>query len=73
MAMVKNQSAAEEITQNTFYRAMTSKKKFEGNSGVFTWLCSIAKRLAIDEFRKNKRYEELGDTILADAIGELRP
>ncbi len=63
MTIVKDQPAAEEITQNTFYRAMTSKAKFEGDSGVFTWLCSIAKRLAIDEFRKNKKCEELEDTI----------
>lgn len=66
MTIVKNQSAAEEITQNTFYRAMTSKKKFEGDSSVFTWLCSIAKRLSIDEFRKNSKYEELEDTIPAE-------
>ena len=46
MTLVRNQPLAEEITQNTFYRAMTSKKAFAQRSGELTWLCSIAKHLA---------------------------
>ena len=56
MTIVKNQSLAEEITQNTFYKAMTAKHTYEGKSSEFTWLCSIAKNLAIDECRKNTKY-----------------
>ena len=52
MTLVRNQPLAEEITQNTFYRAMTSKKAFAQRSGELTWLCSIAKHLAVDEYRK---------------------
>lgn len=61
MTILKNQSAAEEITQNTFFKAMTSKKPFEHRSGELTWLCGIAKRLAIDECRKNKKAAELDE------------
>lgn len=56
MTLVKNQSLAEEITQNTFYRAMTSKKPFEQKSSELTWLCSIARRLSADEYRKNQKF-----------------
>lgn len=59
MTIVKNQSQAEEITQNTFFKAMTSKKQFEKKSSELTWLCSIAKRLAIDEYRKSVKSAEL--------------
>ncbi len=52
MTLVRNQPLAEEITQNTFYRTMTSKKTFAQRSGERTWLCSIAKHLAADEYRK---------------------
>ena len=55
MTLIKNQSYAEEITQNTFFKAMTAKRRFEGNSSEFTWLCGIAKHLAIDECRKKSR------------------
>ena len=51
VTIVKNQSLAEEITQNTFYKAMTAKRPYEGKAGELTWLCSIAKNLAIDVTR----------------------
>lgn len=59
MTIIKNQTYAEEITQNTFFKAMTARKQFEGNSSELTWLCGIAKHLAIDECRKNAKLSEL--------------
>lgn len=61
MTLVRNQPLAEEITQNTFYRAMTSKKTFAQRSGELTWLCSIAKHLAADEYRKAGKTAELDE------------
>ncbi len=63
MTIIKNQSQAEEITQNTFFKAMTAKRKYEGNSSELTWLCGIAKHLAIDECRKNTKFSELDDDV----------
>ena len=54
MTLAKKQYIAEEITQNTFFKAMTAYKNYSGSSSEFTWLCSIAKNLFIDEQRKNK-------------------
>ncbi len=62
MTIIKNQSYAEEITQNTFFKAMTAKKRFEGNSSELTWLCGIAKHLVINECRKNSKFSELDET-----------
>lgn len=59
MTIIKNQSLAEGITQNTFFKAMTAKKKFEGRSSELSWLCGIAKHLAMDEYRKNTKFNEL--------------
>lgn len=61
--IVKNQSLAEEITQNTFYKAMTARRQYEGKACELTWLCSIAKNLAIDECRKNKKFSELDENL----------
>lgn len=68
MTIVKNPSYAEEITQNTFFKAMTTKNQFQGKSGELTWLCGIAKHLAIDECRKNKKFSELDETTLAESV-----
>lgn len=65
MTLVKNQSIAEEITQNTFYKAMTAKKEFEGRSSELSWLCGIAKHLAMDEYRKNARFSELDESMVS--------
>lgn len=55
MTFAKNRDMAEEITQNTFYRAFMSKEKFRNESDELTWLCSIAKNLFYDEMRKQSR------------------
>ena len=55
MNIVKNPAAAEEITQNTFVKAMTTKSEYEGSSSPYTWLCAIAKNQCYDYFRKNGR------------------
>ena len=61
MTIVKNQHHAEEITQNTFYKAITAKKAYAGKSSELTWLCSIARNLAMDECRKNTKFTELDE------------
>ena len=68
MVLAKNKDIAEEITQNTFYKAMTSKSKFKEKSNELTWLCSIAKNLFYDEARKKQRIADMppDDELLAE-------
>jgi len=51
---------AEELTQKTFYKALHSSN-YRGESNVFTWLCSIAKNLYVDEIRYQKKFMEADD------------
>ena len=67
MVLAKNQDISEEITQKTFFKAMTTNKKHSGGSSEFTWLCAIAKNLLIDEQRNNKRT----DTLDADVVSDI--
>jgi len=46
--------AAEEITQETFFKAMASLNGFRGESSMKSWLCAIAKNLWISSQRKKK-------------------
>lgn len=63
MTIMKNSHMAEEITQEVFFKAIKSEKKFRGASGEFTWLCAIAKNSCMDELRKKSRWEELKDEL----------
>ena len=52
MTLVKDRSQAEEITQETFFRAFSKKASFRGEADETTWLCAIAKNLFLDERRR---------------------
>lgn len=49
-----NDDISEELTQETFFKAMKSLKKFKGDCDVRVWLCQIAKNCYYSYCRKNK-------------------
>lgn len=53
--MVKDRSLAEDLVQDVYVRVMKSYDSFSGKSTEKTWLFSIARHVAIDHFRKQKR------------------
>ncbi len=61
VSLTRNKEHAEEITQNTFYKALNTTAKFQGNADEATWLCSIAKNLYRDELRRNQRYADISE------------
>jgi RNA polymerase sigma factor (sigma-70 family) len=68
MRVLKNQSLAEDATQETFVKAWQSSKSFDRSKALEPWLAVIAKRVAIDISRRETRraHEQLderqGDT-----------
>ncbi|MCH5273017.1 MAG: sigma-70 family RNA polymerase sigma factor [Lachnospiraceae bacterium] len=46
---------AEELTQETFYRAFVAFGKYKGNSSMFTWLAAIAKYTYFGYLKKEKQ------------------
>ena len=45
---------AEELTQETFYKAVKKINTYKGECKMSVWLCQIAKNLWYDQCRKNK-------------------
>ena len=56
--LTRNADIAEELTQETFYRAVKKISTYKGNSKMSVWLCQIAKNLWFDYYRKNKRFSK---------------
>ena len=54
LSLSGNPLDAEEITQETFFKAMRSLDQFQGKSSLKSWLCAIAKNLWLSEQRKKK-------------------
>ena len=61
ISLAKNREIAEEITQNTFYKAVSTTSQFKGKSDELTWLCSIAKNLYDDEMRSRQRVADVSE------------
>lgn len=63
-----NETIAEEITQEAFYRAMEHIDKFEGKCKLYVWLCQIAKNTFLTYAKKQKRYVSETDVDLPQQI-----
>lgn len=66
MTLVRDSHIAEEITQDTFFKAMRTEATYRGESGEITWLCAIAKNNCIDYARKQKKTAEITQEITDD-------
>ena len=51
---------AEEVTQETFFKALEKIDQFRGDCDVRVWLCQIAKNTLYDHLKKQKK-QLLGD------------
>lgn len=58
---------AEEITSDTFFKAMRSIDSFRGDCDVRVWLCQIAKNCYYSHLKKQNKIHPLDDTIPDDS------
>ena len=58
LSMSRNPQVADELTQETFYRALKGIHKFKGECSLKTWLCQIAKNTYLSYVDKQKVYAE---------------
>ena len=64
-SLAGDEHLAEDITQETFFKAMKSVDSFRGDCDIRVWLCQIAKNLLFTHNKKQKRYtgEEIPETV----------
>lgn len=79
MTLCRNQTEAEDITQEAFLRAIRYKDKFSQDSSLYTWLCTIAKNVWLNRVKAQNREipseiydndKESGDIPLEQLISE---
>ena len=59
-----NEHLAEEITSDTFFKAMKSIDSFRGDCDVRVWLCQIAKNCYYSHVKKSQRTEPIDEAEL---------
>lgn len=62
LSLCRNEAIAEEITQETFFKALSGLDKFDGKCKVSVWLCQIAKNTYISMYRKDRFLDRDADT-----------
>ncbi len=53
--LTANESLAEELTQEAFYKSLRSIDHFKGDCDIRVWLCQIAKNCYFSYLKKHKR------------------
>ena len=67
-----NKHIAEEITSDTFFKAMKSIDGFRGDCDVRVWLCQIAKNCYYSYVKKADRIKQIDESEMQD-IPDLTP
>ena len=53
VAFLADPGSADDLTQETYLRALSALPRFAGRSSARTWLLSIARRVVVDQIRRN--------------------
>lgn len=54
-SICKDKNLAEDLTQETFLKAVESIERYDGSCKISTWLCQIARHLLYQYWAKEKR------------------
>ena len=59
LALTRDEQVAEEVTQETFFKALKAIDKFDGKCRLYVWLCQIAKNTYLSMLQKKRTGEDL--------------
>ena len=59
LALCRDAALAEEITQETFFKALRSIDQFDGRCKIYVWLCQIAKNTYFTQYQRAIKAQQL--------------
>ena len=71
LSLCGSQATAEDITSETFLKAIKTGDTFEGKCSVKVWLCQIAKNTYYDYLRKHKKITEMPTDMPSESDFEI--
>ena len=71
--LCQNEDLAEELTQETFFKALRALDSFDGRCPLNVWLCRIAKNTLYSYTRKHKREAPLPDAETTPSLPDPAP
>ena len=70
LSLSREPRVAEEITQETFFKALKHIDSFRGQCRLYVWLCQIAKNTYMTYFRKQSRFVSEAERTTETALEE---
>ena len=58
LSLCRDEALAEEVTQETFFKALEHMDQFDGKSRISVWLCAIARNTYFTLLRKEKNLQQ---------------
>ncbi len=68
LKLCRNQHIAEDITSDTFFKAMKAMDKFRNESDLRVWLCQIAKNSYYSYLRKHNQTQYVEEMEILDSL-----
>ncbi len=68
LALCRDEHLAEEVTQETFFKALKSIDSFRGQCKLYVWLCQIAKNTYFSMAAKRRNAGEVFPEAVEDAL-----
>ncbi len=70
LSLSRNPHIAEEITQETFFKALKHIDSFRGQCRLYVWLCQIAKNTYLTDLQKRSRSAPQWEEATEDSLEE---
>ena len=65
-AVCRDESLAEELTEQVFFQALKALPKFRGECDIRTWLCAMGRNCYLSYLRKAKPSEDIDELQIPD-------
>lgn len=72
VAFLADPGSADDLTQETFLRVIGALPRFAGRSSARTWLLSIARRVVVDQIRRNQARPRSAPGVDVEALLDSR-
>ena len=71
MKLCGNESLAEELTQETFFRAYMNLTGLRKEEKVTVWLCQIARNTYFAWYNEQKKFQPLDDSTIPESVPDI--
>ena len=68
VTLTLNKETAKDLYQETLYRALTNREKYNSGTNMKAWLCTIMRNIFINDYRRKSAYKTILDNSFADLL-----